>query len=133
MACDGADHSLSNTNWGHPASPTTFVCSLERAEMDLVGEKERLQVALGACQKEVGACQQELEQVRAEHGQLVEKLQASHKEERARLQQELEAGQNGQRSLEEKLTAYEMDSKKVCPLYPETLAAALASCAAHST
>ena len=116
------------------------MCSLERAELDLVGEKERLQVALGACQKEVGACQQELERVQAEHGQLVEKLQESHKEERTHLQQELEAGQKGQRSLEQELTAYQMDSKKVCPPArggvspcPETLAVVLASRAAHST
>ena len=87
--------------------------------MDLAGEKERLQTALGACQQEVGACRQELEQVRVEHSHLMEKLQGSHKEERTRLQQELEAGQRGQRSLEEELAAYQVDSKKVCSLCPE--------------
>ena len=88
--------------------------------MDLAGEKERLQTALGACQQEVGACRQELEQVRVEHSQLTEKLQANHKAEKARLQQELEVGQRGQRSLQEELTAYQADSKKVSSLCPET-------------
>ena len=89
------------------------LCSLEQAELDLVGEKERLQVALGACQQEVGGCRQELEQMRAEHSQLVGQLRASHKEERTRLQQELEAGQRGQKSLEEELAACQLDNKKV--------------------
>lgn len=101
------------------------MCSLEQAESDLASEKERLQVCLGACQQEVGACRQELEQVRSEHSQLLEKLQVGHREEKARLQQELEAEQRGQRSLQEELATLQTESKKVRLLHLEPLTAAL--------
>ena len=100
--------------------------------MDLAGEKERLQTALGACQQEVGACRQELEQVRVEHSQLTEKLQANHRAEKARLQQELEAGQRGQRSLQEELTAYQADSKKVSSLPRDPSAVRMLPCIEQS-
>lgn len=92
------------------------MCSLEQAELDLAGEKERLQVCLGACQQEVGACRQELEQVRSEHSRQLEKLQAGHREEKAQLQQEVEAEQRSQRSMQEELATLQTESKKVCLL-----------------
>ena len=101
------------------------MCSLEQAELDLAGEKERLQVCLGACQQEVGACRQELEQVRSEHSQLLEKLQVGHREEKAQLQRQLEAEQRGQKSLQEELATLQTESKKVQLLHLAPLTAAL--------